>query len=347
MFTAIFPCPNPNPTDEAADTQATETGKEFTLPATVRVAQEAMRTRFEIVLHDPNRPEADLRAAGEAALAEIAEVERWLSVYRPEAALYLLNARAADEPVPVDGRVWAFLQRAQEYTEQTGGTFDLTVGPLLQLWNRGATDALPDDAERTEALSRVGMEKMVMADPETRTVRFTRSGVRLDPGALGKGYALDRAGELLREYGIRRALLHGGTSSVVAIGSGWRIALQHPRLPGETLGECVLADAALSVSAVHGKTFYAGGRSFGHVIDPRTGFPVENNLLTAVVAPTASDAEALSTGLLVGGAEFLPQWAARFPDAGFLLVENEPTGKGDVRVRTAGKNPGWKQHGES
>jgi thiamine biosynthesis lipoprotein len=153
---------------------------------------------------------------------------------------------------------------------------------------------------------------------------------------------LERAAELLRETGIGAVLLHGGTSTVVALGTppgypeGWPIALQHPLRPDASLGTVSLRDAALSVSAVHGKSFRAAGRRFGHVLDPCSGRPVENTLLAAVVTPSATDADALSTALLVLGADGIGRLRERFPDADLLVAVEERTAPEGTRVVTSG-----------
>ncbi|HVK06270.1 MAG TPA: FAD:protein FMN transferase [Armatimonadaceae bacterium] len=286
----------------------------------IALARYAMRTRFEIVLADENRDEADLRAAGEEALDEIERAETLLSIYRPEAVLYAVNAQAADHPVAVDGVTFDFLVRAYDLCRKTGGAFDPTARPLLDLWSEtaAADGSIPADAEIEAARAVVGMERLVRLDAEAQTVAFAAPGVRLDPGAIGKGWALDRAYDLLAESGVRRALLHGGTSSARALGTppgadGWRVALQHPTDPDARLAEIPLKGGdALGVSAVHGRTFYAAGRAFGHVLDPRTGHPVTDTLLAAVVARDATEADALSTAALVlGGAGTLSaRWLA-------------------------------------
>ena len=274
----------------------------------VRVAANAMRTRFEIVLYDGARSEADLRAAGEEALAEVARVESWLSIYWEDAVLYGVNAEASHRPVRVAAPVFAFLEQALSLTKETGGAFDLAAGALVRLWrDAGEVGRVPTPHEIMEAQARCGMAQVVVLDADKQTVRFTMPSVRLDPGAMGKGYALDRAAELLRDMGINAALLHGGTSSVVAIGvppnspKGWQVAVQHPKRPGKHLATFFLRDNALGVSAVQGRTFYAEGRTFGHILDPRTGWPVEKSLLYAQTDSSAAIADALSTARLVTG----------------------------------------------
>ncbi len=251
-----------------------------------------MRTRFEIVLADDRDP-ASLRAAGEEALAEIARVEQELSAFRPDSFLARVNAEAAEHPVLVDGVTFAFLARAGELAAAVDGAFDPTVGALTALLRRGASEA-----ELAEAP--VGFAKYVRLDAEARTVAFTTRGVRLDPGAIGKGWALDRAVEVLREAGVKHALLHGGTSSVVAMGE-WPVAVQHPTDPDRRLARVKLRDQALGVSAIHGRAFRRGEERVGHVVDPRTGASVAHTLQAAVITDSATEADALSTAMLVLG----------------------------------------------
>lgn len=301
-----------------------------------------MRTRFEIVLADEADP-AHLRAAGEEALDEIEQVERRLSAYRPDSDLSYVNAGAARGPIPIDGALFEFLRRAAALHDQTDGAFDLTVGPLLRCWGfatGGAPAAtVPEAAEIERALALVGQRRNVLLDQRAGTVRFARPGVRLDPGAIGKGYGIERAAEILRDIGIQSALLHGGTSTICAIGAppggdAWQIAVQHPLQALAHLAMVGLRDRALSVSAVHGKSFRAEGRRFGHVLDPRTGRPVEGSVLAAVVAGSATDTDALSTGLLVLGEPGLTLLGERRPDIEMLLAGEDEGG--ELRVNAVG-----------
>ena len=170
-------------------------------------------------------------------------------------------------------------------------------------------------------------------------MRFLREGVMLDLGAVGKGYAIEQATQLLREAGVTSALLHGGTSTVSAVGQpaeadAWKIALHHPNPENvQPLGTIPLKDEALSVSAVWGRSFQADGKTFGHVLDPRTGRPVSRALLAAVILPSATETDALSTALLVGGPEEHDSIAALRPEMKTLLVHEV---EGDLRVRFHG-----------
>jgi thiamine biosynthesis lipoprotein len=291
---------------------------------TITLALHAMATRFELVLHGENA--VALRAAGEEALAEIERLEAQLSLYRGASEIAHLNARAAQGPVRVTPSLFGLLEQARQLHRESGGAFDITIAPLVRCWGfMGGGGQLPDAAALAEARARVGMD-LVELDPERLTVRFACPGVMLDLGAIGKGYAIERAMHILREAGVTSALVHGGTSTVFGLGhppeaESWRVAVESPRQgmeggragvpaaiqgrrrPGPTLASVPLRDEAMSVSAVWGRAFEAEGKTFGHVLDPRTGCPVSGAMVAAVVLPCATETDALSTALLVLGIE--------------------------------------------
>ena len=285
-----------------------------------RLAVEAMATRFELIVEgdDP----AALHAAGEEALAVITRIESRLSAFQPKSDIAWINGRAGQGAVKIEPRLFALLQRCVVLSAATDGAFDITVGPLMHAWNlsggvtRDAGDApdLPSTEEVAEARSRVGSEHLHF-DPCASTIRFGRPGMRIDLGAAGKGYAIDEAIASLRANGVPGALLHGGTSSVHALGRPidgevWKVAWNPPGGRGRLFP---LHDGALSVSAGHGKAFTRNGRQFGHVIDPCTGWPADRAVSAIVTGPGSLECDALSTALLVLGADWLPRMGARFP----------------------------------
>jgi FAD:protein FMN transferase len=291
---------------------------------TVALARQAMATRFELVLHGER--EAAVRAAGEEALAEIDRLENQLSLYRPGSEIAQLNARAANEAVRVSPEVFALLQQAAALTTVTEGAFDITIAPLVRCWGfMESQGRQPTPAELAAARAVVGMHH-VQFDATERTIRFTRPGVMLDLGAIGKGYAIERGVDILRDAGVTSGLFHGGTSTIYALGQppdadAWRVSL--PTSPGATPSEnsrsattptISLCNESLSVSAVWGRAFTQAGQRFGHVIDPRSGAPVVTQQLAAVVLPSATETDALATALLTMG------------DAGMLtLAQLRPT----------------------
>src|SRR5688572_10919776 len=170
-----------------------------------------MATRFEMVVCGPN--ESGLRAAAEEALNEVQRIEAQLSLYRPDSEVAHLNARAARQWVRVEPGLFRLLQQAKRLSEETLGAFDITVAPLVRCWGfMGSSGRQPGKRAIAEARKCVGMD-LVELDSESFQVRFARDGVMLDFGAIGKGYAIERAVELLREADITAAIIHGGTST--------------------------------------------------------------------------------------------------------------------------------------
>ena len=288
-----------------------------------------MATRFELVLHgdDPVR----LRAAGEEALREIERLDAQLSLYRPDSEVCWINARAAREPIKVEPRLFRLLQRCADVTARTDGAFDITITPLMRAWGFvGGAGKTPYPAELESSGALVGMER-IRLDEGNFTVQFDKGGVEIDLGGVGKGYAVERAVGVLRDSGITSALLHGGTSTICAIGTQpdgapWKVAIRKPgdqEPPMEVVGLC---DNCLSVSAAHGKSFTDGNREFGHVIDPRTGQSVQGALMAAVIGPSPTECDALSTALLVLGEPGLRMLAERFPGCSGLVIARTPEG---------------------
>jgi FAD:protein FMN transferase len=299
------------------------------------LACHAMATRFEIVLHG-NNPVA-LRAAGEAALAEIERLEAQLSLYIPTSEIARVNSLAAHQPVRVSPPLFHLLQHAAELHRLSNGAFDITIAPLVRCW--GFMDGpghLPTPEALAQAGSLIGMSHVTL-NPNDFTIRFERPGVMLDLGAIGKGYAIDCAVRILREAGIESALIHGGTSTTYALGhptdaDSWKIAIAaipnlnptpNPNLPVSP-PTFHLRDEALSVSAGWGKSFAHEGKTYGHVLDPRTGQPVSAHLLAAVVLPSATETDALSTALLVAGEELVPPLARARPNIRTHLIKTTP-----------------------
>lgn len=305
----------------------------------VRLALEAMATRFELVVHHPDPVWA--RAAGEEALREIVHLEKALSFYRPHGALGRLNRHGHEEDVRVPAPLFDLLERCAVFHGTTAGCFDPTVGRLMRTWGlAGGTGHVPPDPVIDEVMRSTGFGH-VHLDPAERTVRFRRSGVAVDLGGVAKGYAVDAAMTILAEAEVGNALLHGGTSTVRAMGGGpdgrgWRIGIPDPADPENPDGHGTdepalmttvsLRNEALSVSEVSGKGFEAGGAFHGHVLDPRTGRPVRGGLMAVVVGPDATGADALSTALLVLGREAGEVPAFRDADYRWLVAVRGPDG---------------------
>jgi thiamine biosynthesis lipoprotein len=286
-----------------------------------------MATTFEVTLWGDNQ--TNLLSWGELALDEILRLEQQLSLYREESDISEINRRAFQEPVTLDPRLFHLLKRAQAIHALSKGAFDITITPLLRAWGFvGGSGYKPQPEEIEAARKRCGMQFLVL-DESDYSVRFLREGMMLDLGAIGKGYAIERAVEMLQEFGVRGGLIHGGTSTVHAMGTQpdgapWNVAVQNPA-PNRAeahLAAVSLADSSLSVSAVHGKYFTEGDQRYGHVIAPFSGEPVKSALLAAVVSPNAADSDALSTALLAAGEPLFPTLQTLPETAALLMVED-------------------------
>jgi FAD:protein FMN transferase len=257
------------------------------------LARAAMGTRFELVL--PGLDEPRERAAGEAALDLVEEWEARLSLFRRDSLVSELNREAGRRAVRVDPQTFELLTACAAVWRESEGAFDAALGSDM------AAHGFRGDAPgpRNGSRPRAGFAAVEL-DPATCRVRFTAPGVQLDLGGIAKGFALDRAAEVLREAGIENALLHGGTSTVVALGAppgkdGWGVAIGR-----EADAQVVqLRDQALSVSGLHGRRNEDGA---GHVLDPRTGEPLHGEGAVAVVASNGTLADAWSTALLAARA---------------------------------------------
>jgi thiamine biosynthesis lipoprotein len=289
----------------------------------VRVHRRAMACRFEVTLAHEDARHVE---AARAALDEAERVEAVLTVFRDSSEVSAVNRAAAHEAIAVGPMLYALLERCRLLHEATGGAFDPTSGPLTRSWGFLARQGRrPAPAEIEAARAAVGLEH-VQLDAGARTVRFAREGMSLNFGAIGKGVALDRMAALLRARGVPRALVSAGGSSAVAIGGGlgFPIDLRSPRRTA-ALGRLWLGEAALGTSGAGEQYFEADGRRFGHVIDPRSGWPAEGVLSASVAAPEAALADALSTAFLVAGPELAERYCAANPGTlAVLTLEGEP-----------------------
>jgi FAD:protein FMN transferase len=267
----------------------------------VREVHYAMATLLDVQLYH-KEPKAGLRLIRQAC-QEARRLEVLLSRHTPESELSRLNNHAGQGPIAVSPELFDLLQTAQHWAQWSRGAFDPTVGTLLHLWRRaGNRGQVPANDCIQAALQVSGWAKLRLIQPTL--VELTKAGMQLDLGGIGKGYAVDRMGDLLRRHGVHHALINFGESSLLAIGTRpderpWPIAIRG--LGGAvSAAEIAIQDRAIGTSASFGQVFSLGGRPLSHVIDPRHGHPLQEPLAVTVVTPTATAGEALATALLVG-----------------------------------------------
>jgi FAD:protein FMN transferase len=295
----------------------------------LHLGRPAMACRFEVTL--PSELQRHLDAA-QAALDAVDRLEEQLSIFRESSELSFINREAAGRAVPVEGRLLALLAQCQELYRATGGSFDITSTPLSRVWGFLRREGrVPPEDELAAARRQVGMEHVTI-DATAGTVHLAAPGVALNLGSIGKGYALDRVAEDLGRAGVTTALLTAGASSVLALGpgpdgQGYLVGLRDPFDHARRLGTVRLHGAALGVSGIGEQSFTADGRRLGHILDPRTGRPVEGRAYVAVVAPTAALADALATAFFVGGTAVAERYVEDHADVSALVMD---TADGDA-----------------
>ena len=285
-----------------------------------------------------------LKLAINAALDEVDRLDRLLSHYRSDSPLTHLNRTGWPGPVVPDPELFSFLVRCIDYSRDSDGAFDLTVGPLMRAWGFFRGDGkYPTDAQLLDALAPVGY-RHVRLDHAAGSVSFDRSGVELDPGGVAKGYAVDRAAMILRRAGVRAALISAGGSSIFAIGhpphaAAWSIPIQDPLDSERSALTVSLRDQALSVSGSAEKYFEYEGRRYSHIMDPRTGRPVEDVLSVALITESGIDGDALDNALFVlgpaGSRTLIGKYRVR---EALFFVPNQPVGQKPGQL----PHPPWK-----
>ncbi|HEX4750679.1 MAG TPA: FAD:protein FMN transferase [Bryobacteraceae bacterium] len=265
------------------------------------------------------------------ALAEANRLDHLLSNYREDSEWSRVNRLAASEPVTVSEELFNLLSACEEYSRHSEGTFDITVGPLVKAWGF-FKDAgfVPTASELDAARANVGW-RYILLDPQHRTVRFARPGVQLDPGGIGKGYAVDRMAEILRHDGVRSALISAASSSVYAIGappslSAWDVSIPNPAKPHENVQVVHLRDQSISSSGSYEKFFVSNERVYSHIMDPRNGYPAQGRSSVSVIAPRTIDSEAWAKPYFIMGRE----WTERHRPSGvrvFMCEAADPMQK--------------------
>lgn len=279
-----------------------------------------MGMQVRVVLYA--RDQAAAVAAVDAAFAEIARLDAVFSDYRQDSELRLLSHRAGRRRV--SDELFLVLHRATQLARQTDGAFDPTAGALTALWREAIErQSLPGQAEIERAARHSGYDKLDL-DSAARTVEITAAGLRLDLGAIAKGYILDRALAALRQAGVDRALVEAGGDIVAGTpppaSRGWRIAVPHIGSAGDGGGcHLILVDAAVSTSGDHAQFIELGGRRYSHTVDPRTGIGLTHGRTATVVAADGLTADGLATALTVIEAELMGGLLELYPSARAVL----------------------------
>jgi FAD:protein FMN transferase len=268
-------------------------------PGAVYKKKYAMGTVFEVVAYGEPRNTA---AAIDAAFDEVIRLDGILSNYKPGSELSRLNRTAHFHAVAVSADLYRVIEESLKYSTLSHGEFDITVGPLVNYWKsvmRGEKRSSSSEVEKLRACT--GYDKIVLTPPDQ--VEFRSDCMQIDVGAIGKGYAVDRMVAILRSSGVTSAFINAGGSTTYGLGSppdqaGWRVRLRDPS--GKNEPEIVLRDNSVSTSEQTARDVMGDSKA-GHIIDPKTGEPIQTAAALSAVAGTGTDSDALSTTLLLLG----------------------------------------------
>ena len=271
-----------------------------------------MGVDVRLVVYAPERAMAERACA--AAFERFAALDTIMSDYRDDSELMQLCARAGGPPVHVSKDLFTVLQRSQEVAERSDGAFDITCGALVRLWRKARkTHVLPEPVQIAQALTVTGWRKLKL-DSRRQTAQLLVPGMKLDLGGIGKGYADDCAQQVMKHYGVTRALVEAGGDIVVSGAppgqNGWKI---HIASAGDSNLE--LKDVAVSTSGDTEQFVEIGGKRYSHIVDPRTGLALTNRIEVTVIAPNGLTSEGLSKVISVLGPEKAQGIVKTYPHA--------------------------------
>jgi thiamine biosynthesis lipoprotein len=306
----------------------------------------AMGTTYTLLLYADRAQDASAEAA--KAFATVDDIETLLSNYKPQSELSRINNEAYAGPVTTDPETFAFLKTSLDWSARSDGAFDITVGALMKAWGFfRSTGRVPSAAELARVRAESGWRK-VRLDPATRMVRFTAPGIELDPGGIGKGFAVDRVVSALRNDGVENALISAGSSTIYGLGAppghaGWRVDVPDPARPGSAVAFVLLRNTSLSTASCTEKHFVLAGHLYCHIMDPRLALPVEGRLQATVITPSATDGDALSNVMFVDDAaaraSIMRQMGAEDSALVFSGIPAEDRDRAGSQPRAAGHTP--------
>ncbi|GJQ23241.1 hypothetical protein BIY37_10775 [Candidatus Brocadia sapporoensis] len=322
---------------KGAEQSKRETGRSEGASSEVKMVKQTrmiMGTFAEVSVYSKDEKTAGQGVEG--ALNEMERMDRIMSNYKKDSELSQLNKNAAKAPVTCRGELLDVIERSQYYSGLSGGAFDITVSPVVALWGFFREKGrVPSDKEIERVLPAVSYKNIVIqksADPKKPdTVFFKNTQTQIDLGAIGKGYAVDKALEIIKKYGINNACINlGGNIYVLGTSPGktaWKIGVQHPRNKEEILGYLELKDEATATSGDYERFFEMNGKRYSHIINPLTGRPVTGTIATTIVAPTGTEVDALSTSLFVLGFEKGLDLVKKFPNVHAMIIYEGNDGK--------------------
>jgi thiamine biosynthesis lipoprotein len=267
-----------------------------------RRSQFLMGTLVEISVIEKDEELATM--AIQQAFQEIRRLENLMSIHIPDSEVSKINQAAGKDRIPISEELMAVIQRSLYWSEKTAGAFDITIGPAQELWDFDAP-SLPSGNSIADAIKNIDYRKIQL---EEQNIFLPEKEMRLNLGAIAKGYAVDKAIDILKKNKIQSALINAG-GDLKSIGKrsdqlNWRIGLQHPRNSESLLASFSISGNAVATSGDYQKYFEQNGKRYHHILDPKTGYPATTGSMSAtVIAKNVMDADALSTAIFVLGSE--------------------------------------------
>ena len=311
------PVPVPGPAVNAEPTAPQRPPPPVRKDGTIYAETEQMGTRVSINVWVGENSPAQAGAAIEAAFAEIERIEQIMSEWRPSSELSQLNDNAGGPARPLSPELFEVLQRSKVIAEATDGAFDPTFHAVGQLWHFEPGARPPAPERIAEKLALVGWQDIEL-DPNTGVGRLARPGMKIGLGAIAKGYAVDRASQILLQHGFAHHIVEGGGDTYVSGskgGASWKVGIQRPDRAG-SLAAIPATDRAIVTSGGYQRFLEVDGKRYAHILDPRTGWPLDESASAqsvTLVAANATDADAYATAVAVMG-----------PEKGMAFVEAHP-----------------------
>lgn len=267
-----------------------------------------MGTVIKISVADRIKPGSGVDRVIEKVFSRMREVDELMSVYNTNSELSRINRLSPGQMIGVSDGLLEVVRKSIEISNISSGAFDITTGPLVELWGFGKDDTAKEapSSEQIEAILPMVNYRSIIVDEKHKKIGLKKARMMIDLSSIAKGYAVDKAIEVLREEGIENAIVDAG-GDLYCLGKGlrrapWVIGIKDPRRPGQVVASFKLTNRACATSGDYENFFITEGRRFSHLIDPRTGRPVQNGLLSVtVLAPTCLEADGLATAIFVLG----------------------------------------------
>ncbi len=286
------------------------------------VQQKLMGSAFElaVVEEDPQRASKLL----ETGIEEIKRLERLLSEFITESYTSRINSNAGRRPIVVDSEIFSFLERIKQISSISGGTFDITVGPLKKLYNfKNTLVDLPDRKTIKQTLRKTGYHNLILSKEES-SVFLTRQGMHISFAAIGKGYAADCVKKIWQEEGVRSGYINASGDLTAfgtkADGSPWKMGITNPDNPREILFYIPITSACVATSGDYEQYFMFNGKRYSHNIHPKTGLPLQGIKSVSVISPSAELSDALATAVYVMGESRGIEFINQLPDTHCIII---------------------------